>query len=106
MNEPKDAVRDVLQKLGTGSTSGMWLTRDPRPSIEYIGRLAELIREDREAGYDQLISIAEKAQAGARVEYRRLQHRVYQELVQLAEDTDSYRMHLFAESIKRQLDQN
>lgn len=103
MYEPKDAVRDALGAQVKGSTSGSWLTADPRPNLGMVSDVIALGQDDPVAFYDFLLDLAERAGKDARQESHWFASGVLHGVETLATRTDSHAMHVYADSLRNQL---
>lgn len=102
--EPKHAVQDALGQAVKGSTSGSWLTADPRPNLPYVKHIIQDALDDGEEWfYDFLLDVAKRAARNAEHERQMHESMILRRIEELAHDTDSFRMHVFVEQLRAKM---
>lgn len=101
MREPKEAVRRALTKAARGTTSGSWMSHDPRPGLESLHVLyqsatgAEL--------YDIMLDAVERGQEDAKHAAHDARASILYDLERMALDTDSLALHTYAARLRADL---
>lgn len=101
INEPKDAVRAALAHAVTGSTSGSWLSADPRPGMRYLKQA--VASRTPEQVYDIMLDAVERGQADAKSAAHDAQASILYDLERIASQTDSHALHVYAEELRAKL---
>lgn len=101
MIEPNEAVRQALSQAARGTTSGTWMSADPRPGLRMVEPIREVTSDERL--YDIMVDVAERAQKDAHRAEHEARARILYDLERIAAETDSHALHVYAGRLRADL---
>lgn len=101
MREPKEAVRQALTKAARGTTSGSWMSHDPRPGLVSL----HVIHQSATGAelYDIMLDAVERGQEDAHNAAHTARASILYDLERIASETDSHMLHTYAERLRADL---
>lgn len=99
--EPKEAVRQAISQAARGTTSGSWMSDDPRPGASILSAFMQTASGNDV--YDIMLDAVQRGQEDAKHAAHDARASILYDLEHIAEASDSFRLATYTHKLRSEL---